>query len=445
MFYYSRFLVIALLGICPCGAAVLEEIEIDSVWAANKVSFDLHTVGNRQFVAYYDKDRMMTVASREIGSTLWAKKTLSSKLAWDSHNYVTMGIDEAGHLHVSGNMHVDSLVYYRSEKPYDVSSLKEVHRMVGEDEDRVTYPKFFNDRRGGLFFSYRSGSAGNGNVLINRYLPKQGKWERYLATPLFEGIEAEANRAAYHSFTRDSEGNYHFVWIWRWTPEAETSHQICYAVSPDLLHWKNAAGETVELPFRPDDPRVIVDPVPSKGGAINGRVTVVLTRKNEPIVSYIKYDEEGLTQLYLAKPVDGKWITRKISDWDFRWKFIGGGDKMSRGGTFNFRGISERGLMVFDWDTETGKSGRYVIDPVTLEQVAEEVQFKPSYPPAARQRMSRTPGLSVNLEGGRGAATEDGIFYALKWETMPKSHGKHAPAVIPEGPVSKLMLLKIQR
>ncbi|NND33250.1 MAG: hypothetical protein HKN76_11725, partial [Saprospiraceae bacterium] len=72
---------------------IVEQLEIDSVWVANKVSFDLHTVGNKQFVAYYDKNRMMTVASRELGSDQWQKKTLPSRLMWDSHNYVALGID----------------------------------------------------------------------------------------------------------------------------------------------------------------------------------------------------------------------------------------------------------------------------------------------------------------------------------------------------------------
>lgn len=71
---------------CACGQGsenhgtgkveIVEQIEVDSVWVANRVWFDLHTIGNRQFVAYYDKDRMMTVASREIGSRKWVRKTI---------------------------------------------------------------------------------------------------------------------------------------------------------------------------------------------------------------------------------------------------------------------------------------------------------------------------------------------------------------------------------
>ena len=96
---------------------IVETIFVDSVWVANKVSFDLHTIGNKQYVAYYDKNRMMTVASRDISSNQWQKMTLSNKLHWDSHNYVVMGFDEEGYIHVSGNMHNNPLVYFKSEKP----------------------------------------------------------------------------------------------------------------------------------------------------------------------------------------------------------------------------------------------------------------------------------------------------------------------------------------
>ena len=106
--------------------------------------------------------RMMTVASRNLDSAEWTKKTLPSRLHWDSHNYVVIGIDQEGYIHVSGNMHADPIVYFRSEKPYDVTSLVAISSMVGTEEDRVTYPQFFNTKSGDLLYSYRIGGSGHG-------------------------------------------------------------------------------------------------------------------------------------------------------------------------------------------------------------------------------------------------------------------------------------------
>lgn len=422
---------------------VVEQIEVDSVWAANGVGFDLKTVGEQQFVAYFDRDRMMTVASRKIGSSTWNKKTLPNQLMWDSHNSVKLGIDELGYLHVSGNMHVHPLAYFRSTKPYDVSTMAKVNKMVGEDEDRVTYPNFFHDKTGSLLFSYRSGSCGNGNILINRYLPKEGQWERYLEQPLFEGIEANDDRAAYHKWVKDANGDFHFVWIWRWTPMVETSHNICYAKTPDLKNWKNAAGEDIQLPFTPDEEKVLVDATPSKGGMHNSRYKLILTKDNQPIIGYVKYDKAGLTQFYLAKFIEGKWVSKQISNWDFRWKFIKGGAFMTIGGKFTFVGISDDNILAIDWETEKGESGHYTIDLDTLEHTDKAAEIQLKYPKDIRKPMTDIDDMHVRIAYDKGGVQDDSSRYVLKWEAKHGGFSQHAPDVIPEGPLSKLVLLKI--
>lgn len=424
---------------------IIESSFLDSVWVANKVSFALHTVGNQQYAAYYDKNRMMTVAMRDVNSQTWHKKTLTNQLKWDSHNYVAMGIDEKGFIHVSGNMHVNPLVYFRSAKPYDINSLTEVNVMTGIEESDVTYPKFFYDGKGQLYFSYRSGTCGNGNILINHFDAESESWKRYLNMPLFEGIEIDDDRAAYHKFVKDSEGNFHFIWMWRWTPEVATSHQICYATSSDLIHWKNAAGEEILLPFKPDNKKLIVDPSPSEGGMHNGRYQIILTSEDQPIVGYLKYDKAGLTQLYLARFEGNEWVREKISDWDFRWQFFGGGDKMSKGATFKLEGFSEAGSLIISWSTETGESGVYVIDPVTMKHVPFSLMETQLHHKSINDKITDNPQLSIAFQNDSGLATTENENYLLKWETKGKSHGRHAPAIIPKGPVSPLVVLKTRQ
>jgi len=421
---------------------VAETIFLDSVWVANKVSFALHTVGNKQYAAYYDKNRMMTVASRDLDSKSWQKKTLPNQLKWDSHNYVAMGIDEEGYNHVSGNMPVRPLVYFRSTEPYDINSLVEINAMTGIEEADVTYPKFFYDGSDQLYFSYRSGTCGNGNILINQFDAASQSWNRYLNKPLFEGIEKNDDRAAYHKFVKDSDGNFHFIWMWRWTPEVATSHQICYATSPDLINWTNAAGEQVSLPFTPDNEKLIVDPSPSEGGMHNSRYQLILTPQEEPLVTYLKYDEEGNTQLYLAKFEGDIWVREKISDWDFRWEFIGGGDKMSMGARFKLEGFSEKDFLFISWENETGASGHYLIDPSTMKHVPFDIMDTPRLSDDINKKFTDNPSLSTAIQKDSGTAPSKNEKYLLKWEAMRKSHGRHAPAVIPNGPLSPLFVLK---
>lgn len=63
------------------------------------VGFCLLTEGKRQYAAYYDQGRRMTVAARTLDSASWTYQTLPSKVGWDSHNYITLAVDDDGHLH----------------------------------------------------------------------------------------------------------------------------------------------------------------------------------------------------------------------------------------------------------------------------------------------------------------------------------------------------------
>lgn len=420
---------------------VVQEIFVDSVWAANGTGFSMQTTDKQQFVAYYDRNRMMTVASRELGSTQWIKCTLDNQLMWDSHNYVVLAVDNHGYIHVSGNMHVHPLAYFRSAKPFDVSSMVAVHSMVGMNEQRVTYPSFYFDKEGELYYSYRCGTCGDGDIIVNKFVPEAGEWQRFLEEPLFEGVEVDQDRAAYHKKIKDDNGVLHFLWMWRWTPQVETCHNLCYAKTTDMKHWTNAAGEAVTMPFKPDDAQVAVDPVPSKGGLHNSRFRLILTQENEPIIAYVKYDEVGNTQLYLAKFVDDVWLIKQISDWDFRWEFIEGGAFMTQGAVFSFAGISEDGLLAIDWSTETNARGRYTIDVETLEHSDKMAIINKLYPDNISDNLTDVLGMNVKMTTN---IANDGSRYVLKWETLHGGFSQHAPQVIPEGPLSPLVVLKVQ-
>jgi len=110
----------------------MEIVAVAEVWSAHPVGFALLTAPPYQYVAYYDAKRRMTVASRRLDGGDWVKQVLPEQLGWDSHNNVTLALDGDGHLHVAGNMHVNPLVYFRSERPHDVTSLVRVSHWLGE-------------------------------------------------------------------------------------------------------------------------------------------------------------------------------------------------------------------------------------------------------------------------------------------------------------------------
>lgn len=176
----------------------MKDIFVDHVWTGHPVSFAFLTEHGHQFVAYYDAERRITIAGRKLDNAEWTcvhppgiplvnRGRDSNVTEWDSHNYLALALDRDGCLHVSGNMHNDLLIYYRTDKPLDVCTLQRLDRMTGEREHECTYPVFFKNGAGDLLFRYRDGGSGRGSDLYNIYDPATRTWRRQINVPLLEG------------------------------------------------------------------------------------------------------------------------------------------------------------------------------------------------------------------------------------------------------------------
>ncbi|MSU49497.1 MAG: hypothetical protein EXS37_10495 [Opitutus sp.] len=116
-------------------ATVDDGILIDRVWSGHSVPFALLVERGYQFITYYDAERRIVVTGRKLPDGDWSRirpegrPTLgryhsSRAVGWDSHNSLQLALDRDGCLHLSGNMHADPLVYYRTRLPFDVSTIE---------------------------------------------------------------------------------------------------------------------------------------------------------------------------------------------------------------------------------------------------------------------------------------------------------------------------------
>ncbi|MDI6829094.1 MAG: BNR repeat-containing protein, partial [Armatimonadota bacterium] len=248
-------------------------IEVAPVWAGHPVGFSLLSCPERQYVAFYDQDRQLTVGCRKYSETTWHFVKLSEHVGWDSHNYITMAIDDDGCIHLCANMHSSPLVYFRTKKPGDIDSFERIISMVGQNEEKCTYPSFFRGPAGEFLFTYRSGGSGNGDQYFNLYDHKTKTWKRLLNAPLTSG---EGKMNAYFTGLRlYQDGYYHIAWVWRDSPCCSLNHDLSYARSKDLIHWETSDGKPLSLPITLSTAE-IVDPVPVKAGLINGGVAIGL-------------------------------------------------------------------------------------------------------------------------------------------------------------------------
>ncbi len=102
-----QFLCLGLLSVAADDShPIIEDLlDIMPVWSGHPVGFTLLTQPPRQYAAFYDAERRMTVAVRTLDTPNWQFVRLPEAVGWDSHNSVTMTIDDDGYIHLSGNMH----------------------------------------------------------------------------------------------------------------------------------------------------------------------------------------------------------------------------------------------------------------------------------------------------------------------------------------------------
>jgi hypothetical protein len=303
--------------------------KIDRVWSGHRVNFAVSRAADRIFVAYYDAERQLTVASRTLADAQWTRRKLDVRTGWDSHNYIAMAVDSGGFLHLSGNMHNDPLVYFRSDLPGDIATLTRIPVLVdARVEQRMTYPVFLFDRDRRLVLKYRDGGSGNGNEIYDVYDVAAKRWNHLLTSPLVDG---EGSRNAYFvGPVLGPDGYFHLAWVWRETPDAETNHDLSYARSRDLVQWEKSDGSPYSLPIRLANAE-IVDAVPVEGGMINNNTVVGFDSDGRPMITYHRFDARGDTQIFVARRESTGWKNRAITQWrDFRWDFRGRGSLVSR-------------------------------------------------------------------------------------------------------------------
>jgi hypothetical protein len=420
---------------------IAEVLDISPVWAAHPVGFRLLTYKDQQFVAFYDDKRQMTVAQRKLGDKTWKMTKLPKTTGWDSHNYITMAVDDEGYLHLSGDMHVNPLLYFRTSKPLDASTFEKIPNMVGTKETRVTYPVFMRGARGEFLYTYRDGSSGNGDQIYNKYDHKTKTWTRLLDKPLSDG---EGERNAYFNLPKlGPDGYWHMVWVWRETPDASTNHDPSYARSKDLIHWEKSDGSPQALPITLGTGD-IVDPIPVKGGVINGNVKLGFDKEKRPIVSYHKYDAKGNIQIYNARKEGKEWKIYQASDWDWRWDFGGGGSipfEVQLGQVV----ARPDGMLTQEYITRNHGSGTWVLDPATLKPipgaVAPEADKAPGYPAEIANVTSTFPEMLVQWAGDAGKSTDSGSRYVIRWETLGQNRDQPRTGPLPEPTMLRLYKL----
>jgi len=281
------------------------------------IAESLWSFNGYQYITFIDKNGNVMVGKRKLPNGPWSiVDTGYDVSANDVHSVSSLGIDPNGYIHIAYGMHNASLQYIKSNNPEDISSFSSAS-MTGQNENSVTYPTFFTDGNY-LYFAYRNGESGDGELYLNKYDHNTGTWN-VLQHPLINSPDATRN-PYWDDIVVDCEGKIHISWCWRDTSDASTNHDICYAYSDDGGQtWKKSDGTIYSLPILYENSEII-DSVPTNGGLSNQNGLAV-DSKNRPHIVYCKLDEDGHENYYHAWFDGSNWHINKIThftsiDWN---------------------------------------------------------------------------------------------------------------------------------
>lgn len=372
-----KFLSILVLLSAASVAAQVRTVPIADGWARNQVNaviFRKNSVtsfNGFQYAAFYDPNSRVVIAKRKLDSTNWqVTATPFTGNTSDAHNSISIAVDGRGFLHLSWNNHNTPLHYARGIGPGSLEFKDEV--MIGDAlERRATYPEFYSMPNGDLLFLYRDGASGSGDLVLNRYDPKVGKWSRIQSNL----IDGESKRNAYPQTTVDAKGTIHISWVWRESPDVATNHDLCYARSSDGgKTWVRSTGEKYQLPITAATAEYIWR-IPQNSELIN-QSSMSADADGQPyIATYWRDQDSSLPQYRVVFFDSRKWRMSQVGVRKTAFTLSGGGTKripISRPQVVAHKGRvivifrdEERGSRISAATTDNITSGNWKINDLT--------------------------------------------------------------------------------
>ena len=336
-FYSLLVFVSLLLASCQPKVELPRFIEAGIGYSNNSVNATVFrnssvaTLGQTQYVAYYDSAGWLTLGKRQLDDTEFVlQKTQYQGHVQDAHNVISIMPDGAGYLHVSFDHHGHPLHYARSVEPGSLS-LGDMEPMISAsidslipDELDVTYPEFYRLASGNVLFAYRSGASGRGNLVMNLYDVKTRKWSR-LQDVLIDG---EQLRNAYWQLFVDARGTIHVSWVWRETWLVETNHDLCYACSTDEgKTWQRSDGTPYVLPITADNAEYACR-IPQNSELINQTSMSTDAEGHPYIATYWRNQGDSIPQYRIVWNDGSTWQQQQVSQRKTPFSLSGGGTKM---------------------------------------------------------------------------------------------------------------------
>ena len=291
-------------------------------WYTDTWATSVTTVKNEIYSVYVKDDLIPHVCKTDSkGNTTDIELESNYKCDNDGHNEFIIAVDKKGYIHVMGNMHNNTLRYWRSKKAYSITDGFERH--FGDIPGEFTYYYFRKSQKDELFMCCRASAKipwygeGSRGVGLFKYDCESKKWEACgaIAETCQRPVIYWEPSLSYHMYKSDirfdKKDRLHFTVLSETKDGEKTMSHAVYAYSDDYgKTWKRADGTKLSLPMNTHNTDIIKC-LESKGqatkGAIAEHTSILLDNKNRPAVVYST--NEGTFYSYLDK---GKWINETL-------------------------------------------------------------------------------------------------------------------------------------
>jgi hypothetical protein len=226
-----------------------------------------------QACVYWDGEGDLIIATRVLDGSWTAYDTGVNITGDDNHDVCSIGIDPNGFIHCVYDLHAEALKYAKSNAAIDTWTgiLTTGLSMLGTNETSATYPTFLNDPAGNLYFIFRDGTSGNGDLYLYKYTHGTTTWAAAAGTTagkVINGKTSSVNPYWEHPcFDSDfgSGGYLHLSWHWRSEASGPgENHDRCY-VKWDGTNWVKADGSSQTIPITEANAEVVDDVAPNVG------------------------------------------------------------------------------------------------------------------------------------------------------------------------------------
>jgi hypothetical protein len=147
---------------------------------------------------------------------------------------------------------------------------------------------------------------------------------------------------------------------------------------------------------------------------INSNFTLSWDNRGRPCLTYHKYDQQGNSQIFVARLESSRWKIYQLSSWTgFRWNIDEGGSLGRQVGNVTLKPIGDGKLIANYYNAHVGR-GVWLIDEGNfhvLRTLADETLSE--LPASLTNQQPEEEGMQINR------ATDNTGNYLLEWESLP--------------------------